>query len=245
MYCLLALIMNLAVHEAGFRRGGWRGLSIPKAHIAAWAHLLAGYRALTEKVVGQPWLRPLLALGYTYGFRKAELLNLQCGQVDLFSRTIRLNPGETKNGEGRTVKLTEECYQLLAQMMKGRQADEFLLIRENGKPVKDFRVAWEELAESAKMPGLLFHDLRRSAVRNMRRRGVSEKVAMRISGHKTRSTFDRYDIVDESDLADATLKVESGAKAELARASVIHSSCIVEGQEEENRKEGNARKPVQ
>ena len=75
--------MNLAVHEAGFRRGGWRSFSIPKAHIAAWAHLLAGYRALIEKVVGQPWLRTPLALGYTYGFRKAELLNLQCGQVDL------------------------------------------------------------------------------------------------------------------------------------------------------------------
>jgi len=184
-------------------------------------------------------------LGIPTGFVRLNCSTCNAVKSICCSRTIRLNPGETKNGEGRTVKLTEECYQLLAQMMKGRQADEFLLIRENGKPVKDFRVAWKELAESAKMPGLLFHDLRRSAVRNMRRRGVSEKVAMCISGHKTRSTFDRYDIVDESDLGDATLKVESGAKAELARASVIHSSCIVEGQEEENRKEGNARKPVQ
>ena len=80
------------------------------------------YRALAEKVVGQPWLRTMLALGYTYGFRKAELLNMRVGQVDLFSRSIRLNPGETKNGEGRTVALTEECYQLVAQMMRGRQA---------------------------------------------------------------------------------------------------------------------------
>jgi len=205
----------------------------------------AQYHALAEKVVGQPWLRTMLALGYTYGFRKAELLNMRVGQVDLFSRSIRLNPGETKNGEGRTVTLTEECYQLVAQMMRGRRADEFLLTRENSKPVKDFRVTWAALTESAKMPGLLFHDLRRSAVRNMVRRGVTERVAMRISGHKSRSVFDRYNIVSESDLADAALKVESGAKAELARADEIHSSFIVEQTKDENQQKGNARKPVQ
>jgi integrase len=203
------------------------------------------YRSLAEKVLGQPWLRAMLALGYTYGFRKAELLNMRCGQVDLFSRSIRLNPGETKNGEGRTVALTEECYQLVAQMMRGRQADEFLLTRENGNPVKDFRVTWEALTKAVNMPGLLFHDLRRSAVRNLVRRGVPERVAMRISGHKSRSVFDRYNIVSESDLAEAALKVERGAKAELARSGDIHSSYI-DAQDCSNSEKGeNVRKPVQ
>jgi len=98
------------------------------------------YKALTEKAAGEPWLRTMLALGYTYGFRRAELLDMRCGQVDLLGRRIRLNPGETKNDEGRTVALTDECYDLVLHMAKEKQADEFLLTRRNGKPVRDFRV---------------------------------------------------------------------------------------------------------
>jgi integrase len=186
----------------------------------------AQYKALAEKAAGEPWLRTMLALGYTYGFRRAELLGLRCGQADLLGRSIRLNPGETKNGEGRIVALTDECYELVLCMVKGKRADEFLLTRMNGKPVRDFRTTWDALIKAAKLPGLLVHDLRRSAVRNLVRRGVTERVAMRISGHKSRSVFDRYNIVSESDLADAALKTESGAKAELAKADAIHSSYI-------------------
>ena len=69
-----------------------------------------------------------------------------------------------------------------------------------GRPVVDFRDQWGEACAGAKVPGLRFHDLRRSAVRNMDRAGVSQAVAMKVTGHKTDSVYRRYRIVDEADV---------------------------------------------
>lgn len=196
----------------------------------------AQYRKLFD-TAGEPWLRGLLALAYTYGFRKSELLNMRCEQLDLLNDTVSLYSGETKNGEGRTVKLTEECRVLVTELRKGKQPEDFLFTRENGERVKDFRGTWDALTKAAKLPGLLLHDFRRSAVRNMIRRGVPQKTAREISGHKTDAVFDRYNIVSEADIADAARKIEAGAKA----AASIHSSFIVEAEkpaETERKKPG-------
>jgi integrase len=78
-----------------------------------------------------------------------------------------------------------------------------LFPNEDGHPITDFRKSWDTTVAAIGMPDLLFHDLRRSAVRNMIRSGIAQKVAMDISGHKTASVFERYNIVDERDMKNA------------------------------------------
>jgi integrase len=209
----------------------------------------AQYRKLVDAAAGQLWLRTLLALAYSFGFRRGELLGnpkreiegMRCKQVDLLNDTVSLYSGETKNGEGRTVALTEECRQLVTELRKGKQPEDFLFTRENGEVVRDFRGTWDALTKAAGVPGLLFHDLRRSAVRNMVRRGVPQKTAREISGHKTDAVFSRYNIVSGADIADAARKIEEGAKAALKGS--IHSSFIVEPQSESASEQRTARKP--
>jgi len=129
----------------------------------------------------------------------------------------------------------------LSALRRGKKPEDFLFTRENGEVVKDFRGTWDALTEAAGVPGLLFHDFRRSSVRNMIRRGVPQKTARTVSGHKTDAVFSRYNIVSEDDIRDAARRIEEGAKAAVSGS--IHSSFIVapdEGNEEVARKD---RKP--
>ena len=113
--------------------------------------------------------------------------------------------GETKNKEGRTVYLDEEMREVLQNHWDARKSRNditpWVFPNKDGKDkIKDFRGAWERACREANLGKRLFHDFRRTSVRDMVRSGVPERVAMMISGYKTRSVFDRYNIVSDSDL---------------------------------------------
>jgi integrase len=159
-------------------------------------------------------LRPVLTFGYHLGWRLSEILNLTWAQVDRDQGIVRLEPGTTKNDEGRTVYLDGELTVVIEAQWSRRKRLGVALpwVFLNGKGddrIKPFDQTWHRACRRAGYLGKLFHDLRRTACRNMVRANVPERVAMMVSGHKTRSVFDRYNIVDDKDLRLAATKHEA------------------------------------
>jgi len=155
------------------------------------------FNNVREKLPEHLW--PLVTFLYRCGVRVGEARQVTWPQVDLNRREIQLTGSQTKNSRPRVAPLNDE---LLGMLKK--------LFQTNG-PVFDttnLRKEWDTATKAAGLPELLLHDLRRSAVRNMRKAGVSESVAMKISGHKTANVFRRYDIVDSSDVHAAMAAVE-------------------------------------
>jgi len=151
-------------------------------------------------------IKPVVTVGYMTGWRKSEILDLQWNQVNLKEGIVRLEPGETKNEDARTLYMEPELWELMEERYRNRRMDCLYVFHSNGKRICDFRKSWGKACAEIGRKGLLFHDLRRSGVRNMIRAGIPERVAMTISGHKTRSVFDRYNIVSQEDLKDAARK---------------------------------------
>jgi integrase len=155
------------------------------------------------------YLKPILILGYYTGARLGEILNLRWRQVDLKGRSVNLDPGTTKNDQPRTIPLAREVVKSLRALRSSKSVSSGHVFTRRGMPIRTFYVAWNSACERVGMRGKLFHDLRRTAVRNMVRAGVPERVAMAISGHKTRSIFERYNIVSERDLHMAARRLEA------------------------------------
>jgi len=217
---------------------------------------LAEITANEETAKLRPWLRAMFESGWSYGWREDEIQSLRVHQFDPMARTILLEPGETKNDVPRqTPPMDETIFQLIVACTVGKAPDDFIFTRDDGEPIKDFRVAWWKACVAAgvgkfvcrecgevvtdtncqscggakEYKGLLFHDLRRTGVRNMIRNGITEKVAMVISGHKTRSVFDRYNITNYADLVDAGRKISEGReRIEQQAKQFDHRTATVE-----------------
>lgn len=180
---------------------------------------LAPYEALPKH------LQPVVMFAYTYGWRiHGEVLRLTWDRVDLVAGSVRMDPGVTKNRQGRVIFLTPGLRCILEAQWEqariivlgespqatAREVAEAIpwVSHRVGRPIKDFRRAWTSACQRVKLNGRIPHDFRRTAIRNMVWAGIPERVAMMISDHRTRSVFDRYDIVSEGDLRAATEKLE-------------------------------------
>ena len=191
--------------------------SIPKVRVLPENNTRQGFfeRPDLEAVVAAlpGYLQDFTRFAYLTGWRKGEIIPLKWTDVDPDAGAIRLRPEAAKTGRGRTVMLEGDLAELIDRRWQARLIEKdgdvrvsALVFHRDGEPVGDFRKAWAIACQAAGVPHKLFHDLRRTAARNMVRAGVPERVAMAVTGHLTRSMFDRYNIVSEDDLRMAAQK---------------------------------------
>ncbi len=158
-------------------------------------------------------LRDVIEWAFWTGMRKGEIASLPWTAFDRETYTLRLHARHTKTGHGRALVLEGPFRTIIERRLRKRRLDCPLIFHRAGAPVGDFRKVWASACRKAGLKGRLFHDLRRTAVRNLIRAGVPQSVAMAISGHRTASVFRRYDITSEEDLRAAAVKIQAYVEA--------------------------------
>jgi integrase len=135
---------------------------------------------------------------------------------------IRLETGTARNGSGREFPCAEALRAVLLKQYAERkrlQKEDVLCpnaLHRNGKPISSFYKVWRTACRQAGCAGKIPHDFRRTATRNLVRAGVPEQTSMRLTGHKTRSVFERYDIQTGSDLANAVALLSAASRGKAA-----------------------------
>ena len=200
-------ILRTSFHNAR-KRTPPKVLVVPYFPIVAETNIRKGflsdeqYDKLRDELPAE--LKGLFVTGYITGLRRGEITAIQWPQVDFEAGLITLDKGETKNDEPRSVPILDGDMRDLLVAAKKEHDEKWpqspWVFNRGGERIIDFRWAWDEACKRAGVPDLNFHDLRRTAVRNMRRAGIPQVIRMKISGHKTDSMERRYNIVDSEDL---------------------------------------------
>ncbi|MDO8795071.1 MAG: site-specific integrase [Vicinamibacterales bacterium] len=186
-----------------------RGFFEPEQFQSVRNHLPVHMRGIVEFANVTGWRTP------------SEILPLEWRQVDMKAGEVRLDAGTTKNGEARTFPFTTELRRVFEDQQKVAESLKregeiarfvfcYTVGKKAGKQITEsgFNKAWRKARIEAGCPGRIPHDFRRTAVRNLVRAGVPERVAMQLTGHKTRAVFERYNIVSSGDLRDAAQRLD-------------------------------------
>ncbi|MSQ47467.1 MAG: hypothetical protein EXR78_03605 [Deltaproteobacteria bacterium] len=159
---------------------------------------------------------------------------MQWRNIDFETGIVRLDPGTTKNGDGRVIYMTAQMRTLLEgqrrQTLAFQQETQQiipLVFHDHGQPISNYDKRWRAACQAAGLSGRRYvHDFRRTAVRNMVKAGIPERVAMQMSGHKTRSIFDRYHIVADADLQEAAKRLEQAIDAQTMTKTMTMASVL-------------------
>ena len=149
-----------------------------------------------------PW-QDILDLAYYSGWRKNEILGLTWDEIDEAGGVIRLSPARSKTLVGRILPISQPIAEALARRRARRDPTSPLVFHRDGIPIRRWRTAWRTACQAAGVPTRFLHDCRRTAARNLIRASVPERVAMLLTGHKSRAIFDRYNIINEQELLEA------------------------------------------
>lgn len=175
----------------------------------------------------------LARFAYVTGWRKGQLLALRWSQVNRGERKV-WPAAQARNKRTPALPLEGDLWNVIERRWKARRfrvlddqgepkgpthLSEYVFHSGQGAPIVDFKKSWATACRAVGLPNVLFHDLRRSAVRNLIRAGVPQSTAMRISGHRTAAVFTRYDITSDADKREAFAKVEEYSKGKPAKAA--------------------------
>ena len=218
---------------------GGRVGAIPRVGMLKGENVREGFLNKPEFEAMVKFLKPdvadLARFLYNSAWRSGEALKLQWSKVDLDDWIVRLSRKNEKTKNPRTLPLVGELREVIENRIKARHLDCPYVFHRAGKPVKSFRRAFkaacvevglgrmvkDEKTGRKKYDGITPHDMRRSAIRNFRKAGISESDGMKISGHRTNAVYKRYDIIDEEDQRRTIERVQEHQRQEMENRKVV------------------------
>jgi integrase len=183
----------------------------------------ADYYALLEQLLD--YMKGVVEFAYWIGWREAQIRNLTWDMVKIKDRLITAPGRITKNSKPHTIYMNDPVLDIIKQRRSQRNLGCPYVFHRSGKQIIDFRFVWNTACRIAGLgygyrissryvkkhetefkPGPTMHDFRRTMARNMTKAGIAEKATMAVGGWKTRSVFDRYNIITVDDLKHAAEK---------------------------------------